>query len=360
MGKIKLFFKNLFRFVGALLALVRGIMIIMMLFVGAISAYLIYTTFHETVNQYNETLVWKDTRYETPLAEINPALVSNTTDTDAVMAAAAWESLETYVASLDGEPIEDRETAKAILDEAVRWQEVYNLKSDAITRLSLYLELEEELPKAYETLDTSKLEELSQTLYTLEMEESTPAGQRYIERIKETALDFKNAKTLVTDAVGSIGTIKNGVWTIPYTYTRGELAEVLEKLETAEKFPALKDTINVLSDIADVLNYNKNAKDYFKYQDFSESIQNLTRSDYTPVSSIYTYEQAVSAGCGVDVPQIEGYFVDPKSPVIGVFHDGERLGDDEYIRKGAAITAEIDPLYIPMPEDMETEEMENE
>ena len=33
-----------------------------------------------------------------------------------------------------------------------------------------------------------------------------------------------------------------------------------------------------------------------------------------------------------------------------LYHDGERLASDEYIRKNAQITAEIDPIYELLPE----------
>ncbi len=346
---IKKFFKNTFRLIGALLALVRGVMILGMLVIGISTAYLIYTTAQVTVNQYNETLTWKNTAYDIPLADIEPALVSNVVDTDIVTAAASWEALENYVAGLsDGPP--NKETAQAILDDAVMWQEKYGLQSDSITRLSLYLEMEDAITDAYSTLDSSHLQELAQTLHNLELEEMTPTGQYYMERLKTVASDFTDAQDMMVNVIGSIGTLKNGVWTIPYTYTRTELADALEQINAMKKFPALGDTANVLSDIADVLNYNKNARDYFEYQAFSDSVAELKRSDYVAVSSIYTYEQALSYGFSVIPHYQTGYTVSYSSPVTGVYYNGERLGSNEYVRKGAPITVEIDEVYVAIPD----------
>lgn len=349
MGRIKRFFRETFRFIGALLALVRGIMVIGMLVIGAGTAFLIYTTANVTINQYNETLTWKNTAYETPLAEIEPALVSNVVDTDIVTAAAAWEALDSYVENLEQEP-PDRETAQALLDEAVKWQEKYSLKSDAITRLSLYLETEEAISEAYETLDTSRLKELALALDTLEMEEKTQAGQYYMGRLAEVASDFGQARDMMENVIGSVGTLQNGVWTIPYTYTRTELAEALEQVNTMKKFPALSNTAGILSDVADVLNSNKNARDYFNYQEFSAKVSGLTRSDYVAVSSIYTYGQALDYGFTVAPVYLNGFIISLDSPVTGVYQDGGRLASNEYVRKGSGIVVEIQEIYEPIVE----------
>lgn len=346
---MKKFFKEMFRFVGALLALVRGIMVIAMLIMVVVSIYLINMTAHVTINQYNETLTWKNTAYKVPLAEIEPTLVSNVVDTDIITAASAWDELDSYLDSIKDGGLE-RDKAQAILDEAVQWQEVYGLKSDAITRLSLYLELEDAIPEAYSTMDLSRLKELSASLYSLELEERTATGQEYMARVAQVASDFADAKKTVIETIGSIGTFEDGVWTVPYGYSRTDLTDVLEKLKSLEKFPALYDSENVLSDIADVLNTNKDAREYFEYQQFIGSVEGLTRSDYVAVSSVYTYGDALAYGCRVDVPQWEGYSISMDSPVTGLYHDGERLASDEYIRKNAQITAEIDPIYELLPE----------
>lgn len=346
---MKKFFINTFRFIGALLALIRGVMILGMLIVGVITVYLIYVTANITINQYNETLTWKNTAYEIPLAEIEPALVANRMDTDIVDAAAAWDDLETYLDNLDGQSIPDKETAGTLLTEAVKWQEKYNLKSDSITRLSLYIELEEAISNAYNTLDTDRLQELARTLYDLELEEKTKAGQQYMERIRNVSSEFSEVQKVMTETILSVGTVENGIWTIPYTYTRTNLTEALEQIQNMQKFPDLCDSANVLSDIADVLNYNKNAREYFEYQEFMESIADLKRSQYIAVSSIYTYSQALAFGCNIYPEYRDGYTINPNSPVIGIYHDGERLEDNQYVKKGTLLTAEISEIYDPIP-----------
>lgn len=352
MGMIKKFFSGTFRFIGALLALIKGIMVIGMLMVGVGTAFLIYTTAKVTIEQYNETLTWKNTAYETPLAEIEPALVSNIVDTDIVTAAAAWEALDSYVDSLEQEP-PDRETAQALLDEAVKWQEKYGLQSDTITRLSLYLETEEAITEAYSTLDTSRLKELAQELDRLEMESSTPAGQYYMRRLAEVASDFRQAADMMENVIGTVGMLQNGIWTIPYTYTRTELADALEQVNAMKKFPVLNDTAGILSDVADVLNSNKNARDYFAYQEFSAKVIGLTRSDYVAVSSVYDYGQALDYGFTVAPVHMNGYTVSLSSPVTGIYYDGRRLEGNEYVRKGSNVTVKISEVYEPVVEPYE-------
>lgn len=344
---IRKIFKDTFRFIGALLALVKGVALIMMLCVAVMSLYIIRTTAIVTVEQYNETLAWQNTAYDVPLSEIEPVLVSNRVDTDVVNAAHAWESLDSYVGSLDKNGIQDTEEAKKILDEAVGWQEKYDLKSDAIQRLSLYLDIEDTIPEAYKTLNTEHLEQLSQSLYELEMEEMTPAGQAYLAKMSQVSDDFRNVSEMMETTIGTIGTFKNGVWTIPYTYNRTDLTNVLEQIQAVQKFPDLCDTANVLSDIAGVLNSNKNAQEYFEYQEFRNVIDGLDRTDYMAVSSIYTYEQAIAAGCQVYQYPPDGYTINPQSPVTGIFYNGQRLENSQYIRKSAfsQIEAQISPVY---------------
>lgn len=347
---MKKFFKDTFRFIGALLALVKGIMLLAMLAVVVMAVYFINMAAHVTINQYNESLVWEKINYEAPLAEIEPALVSNVIDTDIVDAATAWEALEEYLDSLDGKSIPDREHAVEILNEAVYWQKIYDLESDSITRLYLYLELEDAISDAYITLDTTDLQTLGTKLYNLEMEESTAAGQSYMERLREVSYDFEKAKTLMTNTVWSVGTVEDGIWTIPYTYTRTNLTEVLEQLQSMQKFPAICDTADVLSDISTVLNYNKNAREYFQYQEFKEAMSDVNRSQYTAVSNIYTYGQALSFGCDVQVEEQAGYTVSLNSLVEGIYYNGERLDNDQYVKKGTKLTAVISEIYEPIPE----------
>lgn len=359
---VKKFFKDTFRLIGALLALVKGIAFIMMLCIAGVSLYIIRTTATVTINQYNETLTWQNTAYDVPLSEINPALVSNRVDTDVVNAARAWESLDSYISSLDENGIQDMEYAQQLLADAVGWQEKYNLKSNAIQRLSLYLDIEGAVPEAYETLDTEHLKQLSQTLYELELEEMTPAGQAYMAKMAQVSDDFRDAREMMEKTVGSVGTFENGVWTIPYTYNRTDLTNVLEQIQTMQKFPDLCDTADVLLDITDVLNSNKNAQEYFDYQAFRDTIDGLDRTDYVAVSSIYTYSQAIAAGCQIYEYPPEGYTIDPQSPVTGIFYNGQRLENDQYIRKNAfsRIEAQITPMYDPIPAAEPSEESYDE
>lgn len=347
---MKKFVKNTFRFIGAVFSLIRGIMVLGMLVMAAASVYFINMAYKVTIDQYEESLVWKDTAYEKPLAEVEPVLVSNIVDTDIVAAASAWDTLNQYVGGLDGSGLQDKENAKMLLDNAAHWQDVYNLRSDAVTRLSLYLELEDAIPDAYVTLDTGALEGLADRLYALELEMPTASGKQYMERLGEVSADFKKAKALMADTVLSAGSLKDGTWTVPYTYTEKDIAKVLGQLQAVEKFPDIRSTINVLSDVADVLNYNKNARDYFKYQEFKKSVLGKTsRSKYRPVSSIYTYAQALDFGCDILAEERDGYTISPDSILNGIYYKGERLSGNDYVKKGTLLTAIVNEIYEPIP-----------
>lgn len=346
---MKKFIRNIIRFIRATLSFVRVIMIIGMVVVVGISAYLIHTAYKITLNQYNESLTWESTNYSVPRAEIDPALVSNVVDTDAVKAAEAWNALEAYIDGLDGRNM-DRKKADEIMNEAVHWQKIYNLDSESVNRLSLYLKIEDEIPKAYSTLKTGKLAKLSVSLRNMELEKKTKSGQQYMKRLRDVVEDFAAAKDTLTDTILSVGTLKDGVWTIPYTYERDDLADILEQIQTMRKFPALGDTVDVLSDVASTLNYNKNARDYFAYRKFMHQMSVITRSDYIAISSVYTYGQALDYGLVVDVEEKEGFIINRESSVTGIYYDGKRLDDDMYIRNGANVIVYIDPIYEEKPE----------
>lgn len=343
---MKKFFKHMFRFIKMTFSLVRTIMVIGMVLIGLGSVYLIYTAYHVTVSQYNESLTWEKTAYDAPLAEVEPVLVSNVVDANKVTAAESWNTLDEYLNTLNGENL-DKKKADEVMKEAKHWQEVYNLDSDSITRLSLYLQIEDAIPEAYSTLNTDNLAKLTLQLHNLELEKTTKSGQRYMKRITDVVKDFMTAKSTVTDTILSVGMLENGVWTIPYTYTRSDLADILKQIQAMRKFPALGDTANVLTDIASALNFNKNAREYFAYQKLKESLDSITRSDYIAVSSIYTYEQALDSGIDVSVKQKKGYIISMDSVVTGIYYDGVQLEDDMYIRRGAKVTAFIDPVYEP-------------
>lgn len=355
---MKKFIVNTFRLACALLSLVRGVMVLCMLAVFTMTVYFISVAARVTIDQYNETLVWKDTGYGVPLAEVEPALLSNMADAGTVDAAEALDALEQYLEGLDGMSIPDRQLAESLLSEASKWKETYGLGSGTVDRLSLYLELEDAIPEAYATLDTGRLQSLGNMLYDMEMEDQTISGQQYMERLKGVSADFVEAGHAMSGTIWSAGTVRDGIWAVPYTYGREEMTGILDRLRPMEKFPAIQAIAGMLSDSSTVLNQNKNTRDMFAYHQFMDIVSNVDRSSYVPVSSIYTYGQALTFGCNVEVWQQDGYTVSLDSPVSGIYHDGERLEGDEYVRKGTELTVTLDEIYEPIPE--EPDDWDNE
>lgn len=352
---MKRFFKWLFRFICALLSLARGIMVLCMLGVGVMTVWCIWTVGEFTYGQFGGTLKWQDTGYSAPLAEIEPVLVANRMDPSMVEAASAWERLESFLDLLDGTSVSDRDEAQALLDSVLKWKDVYPVDSDACERLSLYLELEDAIPEAYASLDTVKLRELSSRLCFLELDRMTVHGQEYMRRLRQVAQDFEDVRTLFGDTVMAYGTFEDGIWTVPHEWTRTEVASIMDKFRNMEKFPAVKASMDTLSDIAAVLNQNRNAREYLAYQEFKEGLSKAARWKYVPVSSIYTYQQAVDFGCTIQAEECEGWYISMDSPVYGLYYDGERLDSGMYVKRGTRLTAAIDEVYEPLPDDWEQE-----
>lgn len=350
--------KNKLKSVGAALkacfSLVRAVFLFCIIAVAVLSVFLIWMAYRVTVTQYEETLVWENTAYTVPLADIEPVLVSNVIDTDVVTAASSWERLDAYVENLSGQ-IPDRTEAEQILNEAKRWQEVYGLDSLSIDRLRLYLDLEDAITEAYETLNTENLERLSVELSDLEREDLTTSGQYYQDYIRQVYSDFQTAKTLMEETVDSVGTFENGVWTLPYTYAGTELNEIASQLSTLEKFPLLCSVDDLSYQLTEILRYNENAREYLTYHAFLGKVEASSRSDYVQASSITTYEDAVSFGCNIRLDERDGFTVSPLSPVESLSYRGELLDGNEYVKRGAPLTAQIDEIYDPVLDNSNTD-----
>lgn len=340
--------KNTFRFLGALYALARGIMVLCMLAAVIVAGYAVYVAATVTVDQYNESLVWERTSYGIPLSDVEPAVLRNVADRDAVAAAGLLAELEAFVDGLNGESIPDRDYASGLLSRVSGLQEAYGLYPADAERLALYLELEDAIPEAYASLDTGRLQELSTRLLGMEKAGSTPSGERYMERIACVAGDMAHVQDVLEDTIWSVGEVQESVWTVPYTYTRTDLTDLLDRVREMEGFPAVQSILGTLSDFSGVLNHNHNAGEYFGYQEFKKSFMQAKRGDYVAVSSIYTYGQALSFGCTVEALELEGYAIDPDSPVTGIYYEGEQLDDSQYVRKGTALTVFIDEIYEPV------------
>ena len=345
---MKRFLKGMVRFIGAMLALVRGVMVLSMLVIAGISLYIVYTTAQITVDQYNETLIWQDTTYGGSLAEVEPALVSNRIDTDVKAAVQAFEAIDSYFSELEEGGSLDIDHANKLLDDAAPYIERYGIEPDSVKRLSLYLEIEKAIPEAYESLETEHLEQITGRLRTMEDEDRTEFGQGYMERIRKASEDFLAARSFAEDPVSGIGTLEGGIWTIPQGTTKEQLMPVLEWVESLQSFSAIRETAAVVTGLDDVLKKNVEAAEYSGFQKFKQDVNGIVRSDYVPVSSIYTYKQALEFGCIVSVTEYEGYEISLDSLVTGIWHNGERLDGSQYIRKGTPIEIEIDPVYIPV------------
>lgn len=345
---MKRFLKGMVRFIGAMLALVRGVMVLSMLVIAGISLYIVYTTAQITVDQYNETLIWQDTTYGDSLAQVEPVLVSNRIDTDVKAAVQAFEAIDIYLSELKEDSSLDIDHVSELLDAAGPYVERYGIEPDSAKRLSLYLEIEKAIPEAYESLNTERLEQLSGQLRMMENEDRTESGQIYMAHIQKVSEDFLAAGDFAADPVSGIGTLDDGIWTIPQGTTKEQLMPVLEKIDMILSFPAMQITAEAVSGIDDVLEKNADAGECSGFQKFKQDMTGIVRSDYVPVSSIYTYKQALEFGCIVSVTEYEGYEISLDSLVTGIWHNGERLDGSQYIRKGAPIEIEIDPVYVPV------------
>lgn len=342
------FMEGAFRFVGAVLALVRAAMVLGMMALAGMSLYMINMTARMMVDQYNETLIWKDTAYGGSLAQIEPAFVSNRVDTGTKAAAEAFEAVDGCLASLEHGQEVDADMFRQLAEAAAPYQEQYGVTSDAADRLLLYADIEDALPEAYASMETGRLQALMEELSAMEMEGRTAAGQAYMDRIRQAAADLSEIESVMEQAAG-IGTLQDGIWTLPGTCTYEDVAPVLERVGALHDIPVMQDTCRALEDIEDVLAANARYKEWSGYQAFKEAVGRTGRSDYVPVSSIYTYGQALEFGCIVSVLEYEGYEISLDSKVTGIWHDGERLEAGQYIRNGAPIEVEIDPEYVPLP-----------
>lgn len=340
---------------------VRKILLILMVLgaLGTVAFIALITDI--TWEQYQDTKEWEDTSFGEELSKVPPFLARNYVKAEDKEAVLIWNETAQTLAQIDEDKgVRDgkRKTYEEILARSKAEQEAYGLTEGEVPllneRLSLYLELEDALDKAYDTPATDTLKELSTRLYNIHVQVQAPVHDVYFERLNTVANDYRALSDFLSETLPTLGSISEKVLIVNIGMDQDETKAVVKTLEEGNlrKFPFLEKLYRLLTGNAweQILYRNQVSRAYQDWSAAKGELESLSQSQYYSVSVISTYQQALDAGLTVQVDERDGYTVDPNSPVEAITYEGKVLTLDQYIRYGTPVTVELTETYVPIPE----------
>lgn len=321
-----------------------------------------------TWDQYQDTKEWQNTEYGGKLKDTPPFLAKNYVDVKDQKAVRVWKKVAKIIDRSENEngiPKENWEPYKKTLKRSLKLQEAYGITSGEIDvqnkRLGLYLELEEAFASAYESPATETLKELSDRLYTVNLEYSMPADAVYFNRLRAVAGDYENLSVFLSDIFPLLGHVEDGVLIAGGDVDEDTTANVQAKITELglTKFPFVESLYQALgaNDWSVVLMRNETGRQYHAWEKARSTLESIQKTDYWSPTEVTTYQQALDRGLTVIVNERDGYTVDPQSPVNAITKDGIPVVEGQYIKHGTPVEVTILENYIEIPK--EEDEAEN-
>lgn len=350
--------------------MMKKIMIGCMILASLVTIGFIALIANITWEQYQDTKEWEDTTFGEELSKVPPFLARNYVKAEDKEAVLIWNETSQALSEIDedkGIKTEKREEYEQILAQSKAEQEEYGLTEGEVPllneRLSLYLELEDALAKAYESPETETLKELSTRLYNVNVQVQAPVHSVYFEQLRTVAKDYSDLAEFLSDMLPVLGERKDKVLTVSIDVGPKVTEQTVTALEEGNlrKFLFLEKLYKLLKGDTweKILKRNEISRDYYTWMEAKEELESLSKEQYYSVSSITTYQQALDAGLSVRVEEQDGYTVDPNSPVESISYQGTVLNPDQYVRYGTEVTVEITEQYVEIPKPEEPEEPEN-
>lgn len=330
---------------------------ICMVLILAGTLYMIWLIADITWKQYQDTRDWQNTAYTGEIKDVEPFLAKNYIKTDEREAVAVWQQLDQALSEIDasgGIPEDKVGGYKSLLEESKSWQEAYGLGTGEIpsknSRLSLYLELEELLPTVYETPAAEQLQQLTNRLYTAQMEADAPVHAEYFERLKVVAADYQNLSLFLSNFMPRLGTIEDGILSVDKQVGKKTTQDLVGEIEehSLQKFPFIADLYKLLKGEQwdNVLKRNEITRAYEAWNGARSQLESYGKSEYYAASSVATYQDALDMGLDVYTQEKEGYTIDPASPVYTITCNGVIITKDQYIRYGTPVIVTLKEKYV--------------
>ena len=320
--------------------------------------YLIGSIVDITWKQYQATKDWESISIKGQLKDVPPFLAKNYINLDDKEAVETWQEVNKILADLakDGQiKPENLENYREVLKHSIKMQEAYNITSgdvaDQNKQLALYLEVEDTLRTAYDTPKTEELKSLTGKLYSANLDNSSAIQVNYLNRLKQVAKDYKEAKKFIKDTLPKLGTLSDGVLMGSTEMDEESTDEFIKEVreQKLDRFSFINDLLTRLKgdEWIKVLTHNQIIDDYELWQEAKSDLYNVDASDYVLVGDIKTYGDALDANLNTDVVKSDGYIIDKESKVISITYDGEILPKDKYIKRGANALVSIQASYKP-------------
>lgn len=216
--------------------------------------------------------------------------------------------------------------------------------------LDLYIQAYDISKNAYTSLDSNKLSDIITKISTRVIEHNNDGDKKILDNLNNIANDYTNLNNFIDTYASLFGTVDKNTVTLELSVTRGETKEMrdaiakndLTKFKNIEKLDSLlasKSWNNAIKK-----NDAKKSKDSF--DTIEQAFKLMTKSQYIKAGDITTYADAVNAGFTVyGVTERKGYLINDNSPVKSLTIDGVNIKSSQYIRKGTAVIATINPNY---------------
>lgn len=322
-----------------------------------------------TLKQYEDTKEWQTTVLSEELKDTPPFLARNYVKAEDKKASEVWQQVSDILDSSgqeNGIPTEKLKEYRKVLKKAVKLQKQYGITSGEVAtnndRMRLYLNLEKAFLTAYETPDTERLKELTDHLYTMNLTSLGPADSSYFERLRTVAEDYGNLSVFLSEFLPRLGVINEKTLTVNTDVTIDIAEEVRREIERCSlgKFPFISSLYQMLdgNDWDVILRRNEVTRAYHTWKEAERQLSSITKSQYWPVSSIQTYQQALDLGLNVIINEREGYTIDPESPVAQMTHNGVPVTEGQYVRYGTSVEVTLAENYIEISKPEEPEAVE--
>ena len=337
----------------------------------AITLYLVGSIVNITWEQYQDTKDWESISIQGELKDVPPFLAKNYINLQDKEAVETWQEVNQILTDLskNGQmESENIESYRQVLDRSVNMQETYNITSGTIAdqnkQLTLYLDLEDALNKAYDVPEADVLKSLTGQLYSANLNDSSPIQVTYLKRLKATAKDYKEANAFIKETLPELGTLSDGVLMANTNMSEENTDEFINavKEKKLDRFGFINSLLIRLKgdEWVKVLTHNQMIYDYELWQDAKKKLHGIKASDYILVEDLKTYGDVLDAGLETDAEDRDGYTIDKSSKVLFITYNGETISKDKYIKRGSDAVATIKAEYKKKKEKKKEEKKEED
>lgn len=322
----------------------------------------------EVYKKYTTTLEWDNSSLQQKIHTVPPGLAKNyvsgeeqfliglVADVNSVLEeikknnGISEKKYEEYLAlqSFINEKIGENEENEKFLDE------------NGMNEFNFYIEAHSIIDNSYETLNIDELERIESIFATRITEKEQEVDKTYLEKIQKISKDFKNLESFSKNALEKLGSVENDVLKVDLKVNKEITEDLLKEIEEKKlrKFTHIYKLYGILTSEpwSKILAHNEDSKKYFAWKESKEILENLSKSNYVPVSYFLTVDDIVKHYPNFKFQEKENHSINGDSIVEDVFYEGKLLDDGLYVKKGLNLNFQINYEYIENPKSTVTVE----